>query len=194
MSSDSECTSQRNAVEVCRKSIRFKGGESKALPGYSSGHELHNGTENLVMRLRKIQGAPGKSEVETAWSSKYLESEIKGWYVREDSQGCRRRRGLLGRMHRDCDVTVTFFPNHSKVGSALNSRIHSCPLTVHCFSDMAFLQSAHSAHNLAVPQQLQNGGTILAVAGAGFSVIAGDTRQSDGYTMQARTAPKVFCL
>jgi len=39
-----------------------------------------------------------------------------------------------------------------------------------------------------------NGGTILAVAGADFSVIAGDTRQSEGYSIQTRYAPKVFRL
>lgn len=56
--------------------------------------------------------------------------------------------------------------------------------------------SAHSQH----PQQRQfnpyteNGGTILAIAGADFSVIAGDTRQSEGYSIQTRYAPKVFPL
>jgi 20S proteasome subunit beta 6 len=40
----------------------------------------------------------------------------------------------------------------------------------------------------------ENGGTILAIAGADFSVIAGDTRQSEGYSIQTRYAPKVFPL
>ncbi|KAJ4482586.1 nucleophile aminohydrolase [Lentinula aciculospora] len=50
------------------------------------------------------------------------------------------------------------------------------------------------------PQQRQfnpyseNGGTILAISGADFSVIAGDTRQSEGYSIQTRYAPKVFRL
>ncbi|KAJ7903622.1 proteasome subunit [Mycena olivaceomarginata] len=59
------------------------------------------------------------------------------------------------------------------------------------------MQHAPSAHG---PQQRQfnpysdNGGTILAIAGANFSVIAGDTRQSEGYSIQTRYAPKVFRL
>jgi 20S proteasome subunit beta 6 len=53
---------------------------------------------------------------------------------------------------------------------------------------------------IANPQQrrfnpyTENGGTILAVAGADFTVIAGDTRQSEGYSIQTRYAPKVFRL
>jgi len=53
---------------------------------------------------------------------------------------------------------------------------------------------------IANPQQrrfdpyTENGGTILAVAGADFTVIAGDTRQSEGYNIQTRYAPKVFRL
>ncbi|KAF8585019.1 N-terminal nucleophile aminohydrolase [Ramaria rubella] len=61
---------------------------------------------------------------------------------------------------------------------------------------------AHHIHSNAHhhPQQRQfnpyteNGGTILAIAGADFSVIAGDTRQSEGYNIQTRYAPKVFRL
>jgi 20S proteasome subunit beta 6 len=40
----------------------------------------------------------------------------------------------------------------------------------------------------------ENGGTILAIAGKDFTVIAGDTRQSEGYSIQTRYAPKVFKL
>ncbi|KAN0087856.1 Nucleophile aminohydrolase [Tylopilus felleus] len=54
--------------------------------------------------------------------------------------------------------------------------------------------------SIALPIQRQfnpyseNGGTILAIAGADFTVIAGDTRQSEGYSIQTRYAPKVFPL
>ena len=54
--------------------------------------------------------------------------------------------------------------------------------------------------SFAHPQERQfnpyteNGGTILAIAGADFSVVAGDTRQSEGYSIQTRYAPKVFRL
>jgi len=40
----------------------------------------------------------------------------------------------------------------------------------------------------------ENGGTILAIAGEDFAVVAGDTRQSEGYSIQTRYAPKVFRL
>ncbi|CED82428.1 proteasome subunit [Phaffia rhodozyma] len=40
----------------------------------------------------------------------------------------------------------------------------------------------------------ENGGTILAIAGSNFTIIAGDTRQSEGYSIQTRYAPKVFRL
>ena len=39
-----------------------------------------------------------------------------------------------------------------------------------------------------------NGGTILAIAGKDFTVIAGDTRQAQGYSIQTRYARKVFQL
>lgn len=39
-----------------------------------------------------------------------------------------------------------------------------------------------------------NGGTTLAVAGEDFCIIAGDTRQSEGYSINSRFAPKVFHL
>ena len=53
---------------------------------------------------------------------------------------------------------------------------------------------------MMAPQQRQfnpyseNGGTILAIAGSDFSVIAGDTRQTEGFNIQTRYAPKVFRL
>ncbi|KAF6755904.1 proteasome subunit [Ephemerocybe angulata] len=49
-------------------------------------------------------------------------------------------------------------------------------------------------HQHAFNPYTENGGTILAIAGADFTVIAGDTRQSEGYSIQTRYAPKVFKL
>ncbi|THU87380.1 N-terminal nucleophile aminohydrolase [Dendrothele bispora CBS 962.96] len=40
----------------------------------------------------------------------------------------------------------------------------------------------------------ENGGTILAVAGSKFCVIAGDTRKSNAYNNETRYAPKLFRL
>ena len=39
-----------------------------------------------------------------------------------------------------------------------------------------------------------NGGSILAIHGEDYCVIAGDTRQSEGYNIQTRHKPKVFRL
>lgn len=39
-----------------------------------------------------------------------------------------------------------------------------------------------------------NEGTALAVAGADFAIVCGDTRMSDGYTILSRQQPKIFKL
>lgn len=58
----------------------------------------------------------------------------------------------------------------------------------------------HHAAPTAVPTQhrfnpyADNGGTVLAIAGADFCLVAGDTRQSSGYSINTRHAPKVFFI
>ena len=56
------------------------------------------------------------------------------------------------------------------------------------------LSLPHAIMDRAFNPYSDNGGTILAIAGADFTVIAGDTRQSEGYSIQTRYAPKVFQL
>lgn len=64
------------------------------------------------------------------------------------------------------------------------------PLPHHTMPDGSFERPQQRQFN----PYSENGGTILAIAGADFSVIAGDTRQSEGYSIQTRYAPKVFRL
>ena len=60
--------------------------------------------------------------------------------------------------------------------------------------------TAPGGMTIAGPMQRQfnpydeNGGSILAVAGQDFCVLAGDTRQSTGYNIQTRYKPRVFRL
>jgi len=57
-----------------------------------------------------------------------------------------------------------------------------------------------SAAPVAEPIELRfspytdNGGTILAIAGADYCIVAGDTRQSEGFSINTRYAPKVYQL
>jgi len=55
---------------------------------------------------------------------------------------------------------------------------------------------SHSAQPIshAFNPYQDNGGTILAIAGVDFAVVGGDTRQTEGYSIQTRYAPKVFRL
>uniref|UniRef100_A0A9L0J9G5 Proteasome subunit beta n=1 Tax=Equus asinus TaxID=9793 RepID=A0A9L0J9G5_EQUAS len=55
-------------------------------------------------------------------------------------------------------------------------------------------------HGAAGPVQLRfspyafNGGTILAIAGEDFSIVASDTRLSEGYSIHTRDSPKCYKL
>ena len=44
------------------------------------------------------------------------------------------------------------------------------------------------------PGAQDNGGTILAISSHAFAIVAGDTRQSEGYSIQTRYARKTFQL
>lgn len=52
----------------------------------------------------------------------------------------------------------------------------------------------HGVKQHAFSPYTDNGGSIMAIAGKDFCVIAGDTRQSEGYNIQTRYKPKVFRL
>lgn len=54
--------------------------------------------------------------------------------------------------------------------------------------------SAHGPVGRQFSPYTSNGGSILAIAGKDFCVVAGDTRQSEGYNIQTRYKPKVFRL
>lgn len=54
--------------------------------------------------------------------------------------------------------------------------------------------SQHGVKQHAFSPYTDNGGSIMAIAGKDFCVIAGDTRQSEGYNIQTRYKPKVFRL
>ncbi|PWN39663.1 N-terminal nucleophile aminohydrolase [Ceraceosorus guamensis] len=54
--------------------------------------------------------------------------------------------------------------------------------------------NAHGPQQRAFSPYTDNGGSILAIAGKDFCVVAGDTRQSEGYNIMTRYKPKVFRL
>ncbi|KAK4048975.1 Proteasome subunit beta type-6 [Microbotryomycetes sp. JL221] len=64
----------------------------------------------------------------------------------------------------------------------------------------ALVQGVAASSAASGPQQRSfnpysdNGGTILAISSSDFCLIAADTRQSEGYSIQTRTARKVFQL
>lgn len=60
--------------------------------------------------------------------------------------------------------------------------------------DMGSIVDAAAPQERRFNPYADNGGTILAIAGSNFSVVAGDTRQTEGYSIQTRYAPKVFRL
>jgi hypothetical protein len=59
---------------------------------------------------------------------------------------------------------------------------------------MSSTPASHGPTTHAFNPYTDNGGSIMAIAGKDFCVIAGDTRQSEGYNIQTRYKPKVFRL
>ncbi|KAJ3228294.1 Proteasome subunit beta type-1 [Clydaea vesicula] len=57
-----------------------------------------------------------------------------------------------------------------------------------------FLNSVGSPIQHRFNPHTDNGGTTLAIAGKDFCLVAGDTRQSEGYSINTRYAPKVHEL
>ena len=59
---------------------------------------------------------------------------------------------------------------------------------------MAAVPNSHGVTSHSFNPYTDNGGSIMAIAGKDFCVVAGDTRQSEGYNIQTRYKPKVFRL
>lgn len=63
---------------------------------------------------------------------------------------------------------------NATVASEYSSEVHTVPIE-HRFNPYS-----------------DNGGTVLGIAGEDFSVLAGDTRQVVGYSINSRYEPKIF--
>ncbi|KAJ3506017.1 hypothetical protein NMY22_g17382 [Coprinellus aureogranulatus] len=121
------------------------------------------------------QEDPGGDAVKEGSESEIAEDE--GAQARKNEKG-EKRRPHSARSSHDADRVLTPFLTLS---SNKTTPRHMVAMTQ---------QPQQHAFN----PYTENGGTILAIAGADFTVIAGDTRQSEGYSIQTRYAPKVFKL
>ena len=54
------------------------------------------------------------------------------------------------------------------------------------------VSSLRALLTLKLPSYTDNGGSTLAIAGAEFAVMAGDTRLTSGYSINSRHHPKLF--
>jgi 20S proteasome subunit beta 6 len=61
-----------------------------------------------------------------------------------------------------------------------------------CFLSVGLPEAHLSNHTNYVYRYTDNGGSTLAISGADFTIVAGDTRSTSGYSINTRYAPKVF--
>lgn len=60
------------------------------------------------------------------------------------------------------------------------------------FNDMPKVNTPEGARQHRFDPYTDNGGSTLAIAGADFTIVAGDTRHTSGYSINTRYHPKVF--
>ena len=115
-----------------------------------------------------------------------LDEEVFGWRI---SASC--VQGKLAASFLVICTILSVVVAIPKKAIASNSDI--CWTRLHDAAHLDMDLTAHPTERQFNPYT-DNGGSILAIAGADFAVVASDTRQSEGYSIQTRYAPKVFRL
>lgn len=128
--------------------------------------------ETVTIRLRRVVGRVQRVESHEGFSSE--DSTNPKWIPTSRNAFADILRGPFSYKYLQASGFWLFFLYHHRLS----------------MQDVAVSQPTQQSFN----PYTENGGTILAIAGADFSVIAGDTRQSEGYSIQTRYAPKVFRL
>ena len=104
-------------------------------------------------------------------------------------------RGLASKHHKVTRVhSLSPFSSPSPPSTRAPSAPYALPALFHHPSRPQYANMPGAPSQRQFNPYSENGGTILAIAGQDFSVVAGDTRQSEGYSIQTRYAPKVFRL
>lgn len=140
----------------------------------------------------------GRDEQEDAWILRISAKEIR--VVRRKKSKQRREiiggRGKTGCRDREIKLRTGIVTRLLlTTGSFIyKSSLSSAGSISFRFQPNAMLEGSVMPQTRSFNPYTENGGTILAIAGQDFSVIAGDTRQSEGYSIQTRYAPKVFRL